>query len=104
MDVVLNSSCSADNDYITLMPVDGKASIVKERIKPGVWTRTVAIAKNIDCENSEGGGKIKPGQTCRQYGSGASGKGVIIQKSIVMDGGTSGAPYYQEIITVTGAM
>jgi len=103
MDVTLNSSCSSDNDYIRLAPVSGKASILKSKIKPGVWTRTVAMAKDVKCKGS-GKSNIKPGQTCAQYGSGGSGKGVIIQKTIAKDGGTTGVPYEQEIITVTGAM
>ena len=98
MDVLLNSSCSKDNDYIKLSPINGKASIDKQKIKPGMWTKTIAMAKT-SCE-----GSIKPGQTCSQYGSGGSGNGIITQKTTAKDGGSSGMPYIQEIITIVGAM
>lgn len=102
MDIVLNSSCSTDNDYIRLAPINGNASIVQSKIKPGVWTRTVSMAKDVKCKGN--GPSVKPGQTCSQYGPGGSGSGVVVQKTIAKDGGTTGVPYEQEIITITGAM
>ena len=101
MDIMLNSSCSTDNDYIRMAPINGKAYIVKSKIKPGLWTRTVSVAKDIKCSGSL---SISPGQTCRQYGPGGSGQGIVVQKTVAKDGGTSGIPYTQEIITITGAM
>ncbi len=102
MDILLNSSCSTTNDYIRLAPINGKASIVKDKIKPGLWTKTITMAKKIECEGSGSG--IPVGGTCTQYGSGNSGEGVVIQKTIALDGGTAAVPYEQEIITITGVM
>jgi len=104
MDVTLNSSCSADNDYIRVSPVDGKAEILEDTIKPGVWTRTIATAKNVSCKGGGSSSGTKAGQTCTQYSAGASGNGIIIQKTIAYDGGQNGVPYEQEIITITGPM
>ena len=102
MKVVLNSSCSQDNDYIRKAPISGKASILEDSIMPGVWTKTISTAIIDGDENCGGGGE--PGQTCSQYGAGGSGQGVIIQKTIAKDGGGNAVPYKQEILTITGVM
>jgi len=102
MEVILSSSCSTDKDFIQLIPISGKSSILKSKIKPGVWTKTLAIAKNLPCKSS-GGPSPSVGQACSQYGSGGSGRGTIIQKTKAKDGGSGGVPYTQEIITITGA-
>lgn len=104
MDITLNSSCSADNDYIRVSPISGKAYVEKSSIKPGVWTKTIAIAKDPkDCKVGNGNAP-KPGQTCTQYSAGASGNGIIIQRTTAYDGGQNAVPYEQLIITITGAM
>jgi hypothetical protein len=102
MGILLNSSCSQDNDYMVLRPIDGDIIIPKGKIKPGIWTKTITIAEPKKCTTPTG--KVKPGATCSQYGSGGSGSGIIIQQTVAVDGGTSGVPYEQHIMTMTGAM
>ena len=100
MKITMNSSCSTQKDFITRRPINGKTTIDKNKIKGGVWTSTIAIA---DTSGEKCTGTASAGQTCTRYGSGGSGGGIVVQKSVVSDGGTSAAPYTQEIITITGA-
>lgn len=103
MDIILNKSCSADNDYIRVAPIDGTSHIRKDKIKPGVWTTTIAYAiPKKACKSTGKGSSV--GKTCTQYGGGGSGTGIVIQETTAVDGGTSGMPYKQHIITTTGAM
>lgn len=90
-----------DNDIIRVAPINGRAYLNQDRIKPGIWTKTIATAKSKDkgCISS---GDV--GKTCSHYGGGGSGESVIIQRTNAKDGGGNAVPYIQEIITITGAM
>lgn len=95
----MNVSCSTNKDVTLQAPVSGNVTIPAGGIKSGMYTKTIATA-DINCK----GTGVQAGQTCKQYGAGGSGNGVVVQRTSARDGGTSGLPYTQEILTITGAL
>lgn len=107
MKVRLNVTCSIQKDIPTKSPIFGEVTIDKGvGVKNGTFTTTFS---EIDTDDIKGGAKIMPQSgdtrpvTCMQYGAGATGAGVVIQKTIARDGGSSGSPYIQKITTILGA-
>jgi hypothetical protein len=101
MKITLNSSCSTQKDVMIVSPIDGNAYLEKNYVKPGVWTSNVIIGEVDSCSGASN--IVKAGTECKLYSESGTGKGVMVQKTVAYDGGTSSVPYKQIILTFMGA-
>jgi hypothetical protein len=87
--MILHETCTQLNDITVNSPISGPASIRKSI--EGTWTRTIITT---ECTAGGTGGGMS-------YGSGGSGRGVLVKKMKSADGGGTSRPE-QEILVFTG--
>ena len=96
--IPLSISIEKTNSVYTHTPISGKMIVRPEKTQSGVNKISITHAIPASCTDSS----PKTGDECTIYGENGSGKCILMQKSVIKEGGSSAVPYVTESLVFVG--